>query len=172
VALIAFRPIDWSHFPLLQRWLSEPHVDQWWHQPLDLPGVERKYLPRIDGRDPTHVFIIEHERRPIGWIQWHRWADYPDHAVQLQVSPGAAGIDLAIGEVTSIGKGLGPIIIQQFVVTVISVQPGISSVVTDVEERNGRSLRAFEKAGFTPTGLVQLKGQTVRRRLMHLPSQG
>jgi hypothetical protein len=42
------------------------------------------------------MFVIEQEARPIGWIQWYLWCDYPEHASQL-AEPGLAGIDLAIG---------------------------------------------------------------------------
>jgi RimJ/RimL family protein N-acetyltransferase len=165
---ISFRALDRSDFPLLQRWLSAPHVDAWWHEPLDPRRLEQKYGPRIDGIEKTHVFIVEHKDRPIGWIQWYRWSDYPDHARQVMAECDAAGIDLAIGEASSIGIGLGPIAIRDFILSVVSIEPGIAAVVTDPEERNGRSCRAFEKAGFIPTRTVQLRGESVRRRVMHL----
>jgi aminoglycoside 6'-N-acetyltransferase len=168
INLVSFRALDRSDFPLLQRWLSEPHVDAWWHEPLDLSGLEQKYGPRIDGIEPVHVFIIEHENKPIGWIQWYRWVDYPEHAAQLKAEPEAAGIDLSIGEILSIGKGLGSSAIREFVLSVVSTKPGITAVVTDPEERNGRSCRAFEKAGFIPVRTVELEGESVRRRIMHL----
>jgi aminoglycoside 6'-N-acetyltransferase len=169
VSLLSFRPLERSDFPLLQKWLSEPHVDAWWHQPLDLPGLERKYGPRIDGIEPVHVFIIEYETKPIGWIQWYRWSDYPEHAAQLKAESKAAGIDLAIGEISSIGKGLGSNAIRDFVLSVASTKPGISAFVTDVEEQNDRSCRAFEKAGFVVIGTVQVSGEKFQRRVMRLP---
>jgi hypothetical protein len=33
----------------------KPHVDAWWHEPLDLAGLEQKCGPRIDGIVPTHL---------------------------------------------------------------------------------------------------------------------
>jgi RimJ/RimL family protein N-acetyltransferase len=165
---ISFRALERSDFLLLQRWLSEPHVDQWWHEALDLAGLEQKYGPCIDGIEPTHVFIIEHESRPMGWIQWYRWSDYPKHAAQLDAEPNAAGIDLSIGEVSLVGKGIGPNAIREFIFNVVCAEPGITAVVTDPEERNGRSCRAFEKAGFIPVRTVELQGENVRRRIMHL----
>ena len=168
MGLVSFRALDRSDFPLLQKWLSEPHVDAWWHEPLDLPGLEQKYGPRIDGIEPVHVFIIEHENKPIEWIQWYRWADYTEHAAQLKAEPEAAGIDLSIGEIASIGKGLGSSAIREFVFSVVSSKPGITAVVTDPEEQNGRSCRAFEKAGFIFIRTVQVRGEKVRRRVMHL----
>lgn len=166
--LVSFRALDRSDFPLLQRWLSEPHVDAWWHEPLDLVGLERKYGPRIDGIEPTHVFMIEHERRPIGWIQWYRWSDYPEHSAQLEAESNSIGIDLSIGEVSFIGIGVGSRAIREFILNVLSTEPGIAVIVTDPEELNGRSCRAFEKAGFVPVRTVQLRGENVRRRIMRL----
>jgi aminoglycoside 6'-N-acetyltransferase len=163
---VSFRALDRSDFPLLQKWLSEPHVDAWWHQPLDLPGLEQKYGPRIDGSRPVHVFIIEHDDQPIGWIQWYRWSHYPEHAAQINAESGAVGIDIAIGEASLIGKGLGSNAIRDFVLSVVSAESGITAIVTDVEERNGRSCRAFERAGFAPVRTVQITGETVRRRVM------
>jgi RimJ/RimL family protein N-acetyltransferase len=168
MGLVSFRALARPDFSLLLRWLSEPHVDAWWHEPLDLTRLEQKYGPRIDGIEPTHVFIIEHEAQPIGWIQWYRWSDYPGHAAQLKAEPEAAGIDLSIGEVSSIGRGIGSSVIRDFVLSVVSIESGITAVVTDPEERNGRSIRAFEKAGFIPVRTVQVRGEDVRRRVMRL----
>jgi aminoglycoside 6'-N-acetyltransferase len=166
--LVSFRALERSDFPLLQRWLSEPHVDAWWHDTLDLAGLEQKYGRRIDGIEPTHVFIIEYQSRPIGWIQWYRWSDYPKHAAELQAEPNAAGIDLSIGEVSVVGKGIGSSAIREFILNVVSAEPDITAIVTDPEERNGRSCRAFEKAGFIRVRTVELEGENVRRRIMHL----
>ncbi|HTC52088.1 MAG TPA: GNAT family N-acetyltransferase [Steroidobacteraceae bacterium] len=169
---VAWRALGSCDFPLLQKWLSAPHVDAWWHQPLDLSGVAQKYRPRIEGSEPVHVFIIEHASQPIGWIQWYRWSDYPEHAAQLKAEAGAVGLDLAIGEVSAIGKGLGSRVIRQFALWLAATEADITAIVTDVEERNVRSCRAFEKAGFIPLGTLQLKTERVRRRVMHLSLRG
>jgi aminoglycoside 6'-N-acetyltransferase len=166
--LLSFRSLERSDFPLLQQWLSQPHVDAWWHEPLDLDGLEQKYGPRIDGVEPTHVFIIERERLPIGWIQWYRWSDYPRHSTQLKAEAGAAGIDLAIGEPSLLGLGIGSMAIQGFIRKVVAGESGITTIVTDPEERNDRSLRAFEKVGFISVGTVKLEGENVWRQVMRL----
>jgi RimJ/RimL family protein N-acetyltransferase len=100
---VVFRPLDRSDFPLLQQWLSEPHVDAWWHEPLDLASLE-----------------------------------------------------------------LGPIVIREFLKRVVFTDRGIRTVITDIDERNIRSLRAFEKASFCATKTVQLRGEDFRRRVMRL----
>ena len=79
-ASISFRPLQRSDFLVLQQWFVAPHIAAWWNERLDLASVEAKYGPRVDGTESTHVFVIEHEGDPIGWIQWYLWADYPEHA--------------------------------------------------------------------------------------------
>jgi RimJ/RimL family protein N-acetyltransferase len=168
---IFFRPLARTDFQLLLRWLNEPHVTAWWHEPLNLEQIEAKYGPRIDGTEPTHVFLIECEQRPIGWIQWYRWADYPQHARQLGAEPTSAGLDLAIGESEMIGKEIGPGAIQKFAAKIFA-DPEISGILTDPEENNERSLRAFQKAGFQVIGDVRLNGEEFRRNVVFLPRPG
>jgi aminoglycoside 6'-N-acetyltransferase len=165
---ISFRPLGRSDFPLLQEWLSAPHVAAWWHEPLDLAAVAAKYGPRVDGAEPTHVFVIEHGGRPIGWIQWYLWSDYPEHARQLSADLASAGIDLAIAELAMTGLGLGPAAIREFLGQVVFRDPSVSAVITDPEEGNLRSLRAFQKAGFTVTNTVQLAGENFKRRVVRM----
>lgn len=156
-----------SDLPLLQRWLSLPHVKAWWHTPLDLAGVVAKYGPRIDGVEPTHMFVIEHDGRAIGWIQWYRWRDYAAHAAQLGAEPSAAGVDLALGEADLLGRGLGSKALSLFIERVVFAHD-VSAVVCDPEERNTRSLRAFEKAGFKIERTIRLQGEPIDRRVIRL----
>jgi aminoglycoside 6'-N-acetyltransferase len=165
---ISFRPLGRSDFPLLQEWLSAPHVVAWWHEPLDLASVTAKYGPRVDGTEPTRVFVIEHAGRPIGWIQWYLWSDYPEHAVQLGAELSSAGIDLAIGELAMTGLGLGPLAIREFLRRIVFADPNVSAVITDPEAGNLRSLRAFIKAGFTVTNTVQLADENFKRRVVRM----
>ena len=83
---------------------------------------------------------------PIGMIQ-----DSPAD-VRHAAGPGAASIDLLIGEVGSIGVGLGPRVIDAFVTTELFVRDSISTCLADPLEDNHRSIRAFENAGFTRRG--------------------
>src|SRR3984957_7897217 len=156
---ISFRPLSRSDFPLLQEWLSAPHVAAWWHERFDLASVYAKYGPRVYGAEPTHVFVIEYSGRPVGWIQWYLWSDYPEHARQLRAELESAGIDLAIGELAMTGLGLGPLAIREFLKQVVFSDPHVSAVISDPEESTPRSLRAFKKAGFTLANTVQLAGE-------------
>jgi RimJ/RimL family protein N-acetyltransferase len=66
------------------------------------------------------------------------------------------------------GLGLGPAAIGEFLGQIVFADPAVNAVVTDPEEGNLRSLRAFEKAGFTVTNTVQLVGENVKRRVVRM----
>jgi aminoglycoside 6'-N-acetyltransferase len=167
-ASISFRPLERCDFPLMQEWLAAPHVAVWWNERNDLASVEAKYGPRIDGTEPTNVFVIEQECRPIGWIQWYLWAHYPDHARQVGAEPGSAGIDLAIGELKMTGLGLGPVVIREFLNQFVFANSSVCAVVADPAESNLRSLHAFRKAGFNVVSTVQLASEGFSRQVVRL----
>jgi RimJ/RimL family protein N-acetyltransferase len=154
--------------------MLEPHVLEWWHEPLDHAAIHAKYGPRVDGLEPTHVFIIEYRQQPIGWIQWYRWGDYPEHAKQLGAEPNSAGIDLAIGEQAMLGMGLGAKAITKIVDEVVFADAAITALICDPEVKNVRSLGAFKKAGFVVTKTVQLRGENFQRNVVRLnrPDRG
>jgi len=167
-ASLSFRPLERSDFLRLQEWLAAPHVAAWWNEPLDLAGVEAKYGPRVDLTEPTQVFVVEQEGRPIGWIQWYLWRDYPEHARQLGADPTSAGIDLAIGELEMTGLGLGPVAIREFLKQFVFTNSAIRAVISDPEENNFRSVSAFKKAGFKAVKTVRLVGEGCRRQIMRI----
>ena len=77
-------------------------------------------------------------------------------------------MDLAIGERALIGRGIGPRIIRAFLAACVLPQPDVTAVVVDVEVRNARSWRAFEKAGFARTATVRLRGEDIERYVLAL----
>jgi aminoglycoside 6'-N-acetyltransferase len=138
--------------PLLHQWLLAPHVRQWWRgEPTDLPSVEAKYGPCIDGDDPTELFVIEELGQPIGMIQRYLIADEPEWARVfdgiVDVSS-AAGIDYLIGRPDAVGRGLGTAAISAFARLVFEWRP-VVSIVVSVQQANPASWRVLERAGFS-----------------------
>ena len=139
---------------MLAGWLARPHVERWWREEHDLDAVEKKYGPCIDGSDPTEVFIVEVEGRPVGMVQRYLLDDEPGWRGSLApaaVRDNAAGIDYLLGEEDVTGRGLGPVVIAAFVESTWSRYPQVVEVVTSVAQDNRRSWRALEKAGFART---------------------
>jgi aminoglycoside 6'-N-acetyltransferase len=165
---ISFRPIGRSDFPLLQKWLAAPHVAVWWNEPFDLASLEAKYGPRIDGSEAIHVYFIQFEDVPIGWIQWYRWRDFPKHAIRLGADHRSAGMDLAIGEIAMTGRELGPAVIREFGTNFIFANGDLDAIVVDPSVSNLNSVSAFKKAGFNIVSTVQFVDEAFERNVVRL----
>jgi len=84
-------------------------------------------------------------------IQTYRLRDEPEYAALVGVDD-AAGIDLLIGRPGLVDRGLGAEVIRSFTVDVVFVIDDVAVALASPDERNHRSLRAFEKAGYTRGG--------------------
>jgi aminoglycoside 6'-N-acetyltransferase len=105
----------------------------------------------VDRTDPTECFVVEHEGSPAGFVQRYLFIDNPEWQSTLAATGApadGAGIDFLIGDVTLIGVGLGPKMIDQFVDTTWPRYPDVPAIVVNVSFENRRSWRALEKAGF------------------------
>ena len=152
---IGFRPVREADLPRLAGWLGQPHVARWWREPSDLPGVREKYLPCLDGRDPTELYLIEADGSAIGFIQRYLIADNPEWVQALRATgeagdaAQAAGIDYLIGDEALTGKGIGSAAISEFTALTLDRYPAVVSLLVDVSQDNVASWRALERAGYT-----------------------
>jgi aminoglycoside 6'-N-acetyltransferase len=144
---VGFRRMVLADLRLLEHWLAQEHVRRWWHPDGD---VEAKYRPALEGRDPTDHHLILLAGMAVGMIQTYLVSDHPDYEALVEVGPGVAGVDLLIGEPTAIGRGVGPAALRAFTSEIVFAPPGTIACIAGVDVENGRSLRAFEKAGFRP----------------------
>ena len=148
---LTFRPLQRSDFPRLSEWLATPHVLAWWRHEYDPASVEADFGAIVDGEDATEVFVIQEEGGPIGLIQRYRFDEDSDwdQTVAVGTAPRpAAGIDYLLGDESRGGQGLGPRVIDAFVVATWEGYPDLVAIVVAVQQANRRSWRALEKAGF------------------------
>jgi aminoglycoside 6'-N-acetyltransferase len=143
----AFRSMTAADLPLIKRWLSEPHVRQWW-------GDSDEQYELVSG-DLEEVamdqYIVSVAGAAFGYLQcydltaWNSgFGDQPE---------GTRGIDLFIGEGEMIGRGHGSAFIRTFVDD--RLQSGAPRIVTDPVPDNRRAIRAYENAGFVRDRLVE-----------------
>jgi len=145
------RPMHHGDLPLVSGWLKQPHVREWWiGEDADPAVVEEKYGPRIDGSEPTEMFVICWDDRPVGFIQRYLIAEYPDWQRSLAHVPesrAAAGIDYLMGELDATKQGVGTAAIRSFLPSVYARWP-VAWIVAAVQQANRPSWRALERAGF------------------------
>lgn len=149
--MLGFRPLSRDDFPMLARWLAQPHVQRWWQHDPAPDAVEADFAPAVDGADPTEVLIVADGDRPVGLVQRYRIGDHTQwhHALAVvDASPDAVGIDYLIGEPDATGRGLGTAMIRQFVADIWRRHPSAPAVVVAAQQHNPASWRALEKVGF------------------------
>ena len=145
---LRFRRLIATDLPLLHEWLQREHVRAWWSRRESFDEVVEHYLPAIEGRKPTDLYLIVLEERPVGFIQTYLLPDHPDSAELVGVGTGVAGVDLFIAEAELTGQGLGAEVLRSFTREIVFAHPTTIACVADPHARNAVSLRAFEKAGF------------------------
>lgn len=132
---------------MIERWLSEPHVARWWTPETTAAAEVAEYREGLVSGSRTKVLTVLEDDLPIGWCQWYRWADYPAEAMAMEARPREVGVDYALGEPDSVGRGLGTQLIAALMSTIRSAIPGAGFLVA-VESDNVASRRVLEKNGF------------------------
>jgi aminoglycoside 6'-N-acetyltransferase-1b/aminoglycoside 6'-N-acetyltransferase-2 len=160
---ITFEPFQERHFCLLLQWLKTPHVKEFWIEPEEEAELRKKYLDKLKQRGINSQIILLDDKE-IGYIQSYQANEigagwWPD------VDPGVFGVDQFIGEPSLIGKGIGPKVILEFI-KLVSNDPQVKEIIADPDPINFRAIKAYEKVGFTSSGIIQTpNGQAMLMRL-------
>jgi RimJ/RimL family protein N-acetyltransferase len=180
-----FRRLELADLDDIRRWLNSPHVYEWWgvtSGPGSLGGpgadaataeqVHEKYAPGVASDEATtHRHVIELDGRGIGLIQHYRLEDEPEYATAIgETEPGAAGLDLFVGELDAVGRGIGVAALDAYVRTVLFTDARVTRAVAGPHPDNTRSCRAFEKAGFVAVRDVDVPGEGPER--IHVRHRG
>ncbi|HUA94892.1 MAG TPA: GNAT family N-acetyltransferase [Acidimicrobiales bacterium] len=147
IGQLALRPMQPADLVLVERWLGEPHVARWYLVGSTVARELDDLRRCVAGTEPTHALVVVEAGRPIGWCQWYRCDDYPDHAVAVGAEPGDIGIDYAVGEPDRVGRGVGTALVRALVDRMTAEVPG-AGMVADPDAANLGSRRVLEKAGF------------------------
>jgi aminoglycoside 6'-N-acetyltransferase len=142
---ITFRTVTPKDLPLLKRWLSSPHWQEWWGD----PEVE---LTQIIGNlesDSVEPMIVELDGKPIAYVQTYDPHLEDDHPYQDQPF-GTIGIDISIGEASDLNKGFGAAILKAL--SGLLFEEGAPRLIIDPDPSNAAAIKAYSKAGFVAFG--------------------
>lgn len=157
---IEFHPLEKSHLFILVKWLNEPHVWKWWGESKTwtLSDVAMKYTTYLQKykldhgtKKPIYPFIVFHQAKPIGYIQFYNAFDFQREGFAVQdiwkgPANSLAAVDFYIGEPSCLRKGIGSKVLSFFLETHIYSQ--FSACLVDPEKDNVGALKTYEKAGF------------------------
>jgi aminoglycoside 6'-N-acetyltransferase len=130
------RPMTEADGPALLRILETPEVARWWDEPDE-------GFPLTDDPDATRL-VIEVDGAVGGMIQFSE---------ELTPKYRHASIDLFLDPALH-GRGLGTEAVRRIVRHLID-ERGHHRITIDPAVANVAAIRAYEKAGFTPVGVMR-----------------
>ncbi len=130
------RPLAAADAAELRRILLTPEVARWWDVPAD-------GFPLTDGPDATRL-VIEVDGAVAGMIQF---------AEELEPKYRHASIDLFLDPALH-GRGIGTEAVRQVVGHLIGERRH-HRITIDPAAANAAAIRAYEKAGFRPVGIMR-----------------
>src|SRR4051812_10902938 len=133
----SLRSVAPADLDLLAGWLADPGVYEFWGgAPVDRQTIIREF---VNGPAAgAHVFIVEADKQPIGWIQYWHTNDDPEQD--------SGGIDMVLLP-SARGRGLGPDAARALVNYLIR-ERGWQRVTVDPALDNPAAMRAWARAGF------------------------
>lgn len=136
--VVRLRPLAVGHVAELAAIWQKPEVARWWPHETAVTVEER-----LDDPDDTTSFTIEIDGAVAGFLQVY---EEPDAQYRH------AGIDIML-DPRFRGRGLGPKAIELALGWV--AQRGHHRVVIDPDAANSAAIRAYEKVGFRPVGILR-----------------
>ena len=135
---VVLRPLRVDDAPRLADLAAHPDVARWW------PGLtEAELVQKAQGEPDEGFFAVVLDGETIGLVQYHEEAD-PEYR--------HAGIDLFLGADHQ-DRGLGTDALRAIVRHL--VDRGHHRLTIDPVAHNTRAIRAYEKVGFRPVGVLR-----------------
>ena len=139
-----------ADLPFLDRWLREPHVMQWWDS---VDTALPKIAQRLDNPlSTTTAYLMIETQQPIGYLQIYH-ANGDDFWAGMDLPKDTFGLDMFIGEPSAKGRTLGPRFLRMMRDHMF-LNPRTARLHIDPDPANHAAIRAYEKAGFRPHGLI------------------
>lgn len=135
---LRLRPVRPTDEATLTEIFSDPEVAKWWGDPAG--GV----ADALELSEEQSSFVIEDSGGPIGFIQSFEEGD-PMYR--------HATIDIALVS-SAQGKGHGPVAIRILALYLIAKR-GHHRLTIDPAAHNTRAIKAYERVGFKPVGLMR-----------------
>jgi aminoglycoside 6'-N-acetyltransferase len=136
---VTLRPIAEADLDALVAIIQSPGVREWWWEAADTARLRDGFR-----EDLGSAFAIELEGELAGWLGFHEETDpgYLHASVDLSLDPRFQG------------QGLGPDAIRT-VIRWLADERGHHRFTIDPSAQNDRAIKAYERVGFKPVGLLR-----------------
>jgi RimJ/RimL family protein N-acetyltransferase len=152
----SLRPVrpDGPEVALVQRWMSAPHVAEFWHQAWPLADWSAAVGRQLAGAH-SRPWLVALDGEPVAYVEVYRPAR-DVIARHLAVEAHDLGVHIAIGDPDRTGRGLGPRVLRAVVDGLFAADPRCTRVLGDPDAAHAVARRAFAAAGFAPLVDVDL----------------
>ena len=130
---------DARHMELVKKWADEPQVARWW-------GPPEMIMNEVEARQDQQQAIITVDGRLVGYLCWQTPTrkELTDAGLD-DLPPDLVDIDIMIGEMDAVGRGIGPEALRILFDRLREEGVALAGLAGAVA--NGRAMRAYEKAG-------------------------
>lgn len=137
--ILRYRPATMADADRLLAWRNEPSVREWSRSTAEVDRQEHLHWLRstLDDRRRT-LLLVQSEGEPVGMARFDRAGN-------------GAEISVTVDRSTR-GAGVGAQMIRETSELLLAAFPELCRVTAEIHAANARSLRAFERAGFTECG--------------------
>ncbi|MEX2212267.1 MAG: GNAT family protein [Gaiellaceae bacterium] len=133
------RPLAAGDVPRLVEIGRQPEVARWWTS-----VTEEKLAAKAEGRDESTALAVVLEGEVVGLIQYHE-EDHPEYR--------SAGLDIFLSAEVH-GRGIGTDAVRTLARWLVR-ERGHRRLTIDPAVENPAAVRAYEKAGFRPVGVMR-----------------
>jgi RimJ/RimL family protein N-acetyltransferase len=143
---VTLTPFSSTDVELLRHWLAAPHVAMWYPEPED--HIAWAANPPRSGEMLRDRALITVDGRSVGYIRWQSVSREVLDSVGLDEIPaGSVDVDLLIGDLAFVGRGIGPKALA-ILVSQLRQRGDVPLVGLSPSVRNLSAQRAYAKAGF------------------------
>lgn len=140
-----FVPVSRDDYPMLRRWLAQPHMAGWW----GAPEAEIALIDGDLGAGSCDMRIVWADR-PFGFVQ-----DYPVRTYGAphygHLPDEARALDMFLGDPAYLGAGHGAGFLKARAAALFA--QGTPVLAVDPDPENHLAVATFARAGFRPLGM-------------------
>ncbi|MBA3815532.1 MAG: GNAT family N-acetyltransferase [Parachlamydiaceae bacterium] len=140
-----FKPVGKENRQLVRAWLVQPYVAEWFYGD-GLQNTFNHLDEFLEGASQSQYWLAYDNDRPFAFFITSAVSKPGDELTHWCAEEGLAiTLDMLIGDISYLGKGLSPILIREFL---LSQFPKAAEVLIDPEKTNARAVHVYQKVGF------------------------
>lgn len=144
-----FKPVEKAHRSLVHKWLGSPHIAKWFYG-QGLQNTLNHLDDFLNGDSKGNYWLGYDKNRPFAFFITSSIEKPGDELTKWCAKEGEAiTLDLLIGDIDYLGKGLSYIVIQEFL---INQFPNVTEVLIDPEATHSHAIHIYKKVGFKVLG--------------------